>query len=196
MPRLSNEQHERFARAYARRLDRSEAAAAIGISYGNACALVSGASRPEIAARIRELSEEMLKVADITAERVMLELGRIAFRDTRKAYDEHGQLLPMHEIDSDIAAALTGVEHETRTERGSKRKELDLVTGQMVDVTPRVEVRTAKVKFMSKDVSLTTLAKRFKLIGDEGDGVNALASALADRLKTARTRVDEPESLG
>jgi hypothetical protein len=58
-------------------------------------------------------------------------------------------------------------------------------------VTPRVEIRTAKVKFMSKDASLTTLAKRFKLIGDEGDGVNALATALADRLKTARSRVDE-----
>ncbi len=190
MPRLSNESHERFARAYARRLERSDAAAALGINYASCSHVLM---QPGVSARIKELSEAMLKVADITAERVMLELGRIAFRDTRKAFDECGQLLPMHELDDDIAAALAGIEHETRTERGATRKEMDLATGEMVDVTPRVEVRTAKVKFMGKDASLTTLAKRFKLIGDEGDGVNALASALADRLKTARTRVDEGE---
>lgn len=188
MPRLSNDLHERFAQAYARRLRREDAAAAIGILYHNTAYLLA---KPEVSARIRELSEAMMKVADITAERVMLELGRIAFRDTRKAFDEKGRLLPMQELDDDIAAALGGVEHETRIERGATRKEMDLATGEMVDVTPRVEVRVAKVKFMSKDASLTTLAKRFKLIGDEGDGVNALATALADRLKTARSRVDE-----
>ncbi len=190
MPRLSNEQHERFARIYAQRFDRRAAADAVGYTYGSADVLCT---RVEIRERVRELSEAMLTVADITAERVMLELGRIAFRDTRKAFDADGKLLPMHELDNDIAAALAGVEHEIRTERGKPRKEMDLATGEMVEVTPRVEVRTAKVKFMSKDASLTTLAKRFKLIGDEGDGVNALASALADRLKTARKRTDEGE---
>ncbi len=39
---------------------------------------------------------------------------------------------------------------------------------------------------------MTLLAKHYKIVGDEGDGVNALASALADRLKMARNRVAEP----
>ncbi len=190
MPRLSNERRERFCRVYVQRLNRRAAAEAAGYTVQMADQLFM---YKEVTDRIRELSESMLKVADITAERVMLELGRIAFRDTRKAFDANGHLLPMHELDDDIAAALAGVEHETRAERGKKRQELDLATGEMVDATPVVQVRTAKVKFMSKDVSLTTLAKRFKLIGDEGDGVNALASALADRLKTARKRTDEGE---
>jgi len=188
MPRLSNEKHERFCRIYARDLDRETAARAVGLSYATAGILCT---RVEVRERVTELSEAMLKVADITAERVMLELGRIAFRDTRKAFHpETGQLLPMHELDDDIAAALAGVEIETKTTRGAKQPQvMNLATGEMEDAPPlKVTTHMAKVKFMGKDASLTTLAKRFKLIGDEGDGVNALASALADRLKTARVR--------
>ena len=33
-------------------------------------------------------------------------------------------------------------------------------------------------------------AKHFKIIGEEGDGVNALASALANRLDSARRRIE------
>lgn len=173
-------------------MDRETAARAASLSYSAADIICM---RPEVRERVRELSEAMLKVADITAERVMLELGRIAFRDARKAWDANGQLVPMHELDDDTAAALAGVEFETKTTRGAKQPQvMNLVTGEMEDAPPlKVTIQVAKVKFMGKDASLTTLAKRFKLIGDEGDGVNALASALADRLKTARTRVDEGE---
>jgi hypothetical protein len=40
---------------------------------------------------------------------------------------------------------------------------------------------------------VTLLAKHYKIVGDEGDGVSALASALADRLKTARRRTEDTE---
>ncbi len=143
---------------------------------------------------IRELTERMLTNADITAQRVMLELARVAFADVREAFDAQGALLPIHEMGNDAAAVIVGIEHETRFERTT---EIDLATGE--PVKKRIEVRTAKIKRANKDAALNTLAKHFKIVGDEGDGVNALASALADRLKTARKRVDpiddEPEAL-
>lgn len=141
--------------------------------------------------RIAELSETQLQASDITATRVMLELGRIAFSDVRKVFREDGQLIPVHELDDDAAAAIQGIEHETHVLVG--RKELNLATGEMEPTV--TQVRTTKIKRANKDAALQTLAKHFKLIGDEGDGVNALANALADRLKTARKRVELVEEV-
>ncbi len=190
MPRLSNEQYERFCRVYAQTLSRSKAAEAAGYTLGSGYQVFI---RDDIQARIRELSEKMLKAADITAQRVMLELGRVAFADIRKVFNADGSLIPIHELDDDAAASIAGIEHETRVERGPKKLEMDLATGEMVETREVTSVRTAKIKRFNKDAALGTLAKHFKIVGDEGDGVNALASALADRLKTARKRADEGE---
>lgn len=183
MPRLANERHESFARHYAATWDTAKAARASGYAVGTASNMLN--ERPEVVARIAELNEMLLKRTDITAERVILELGRVAFSDIRKIADENGRLKPIAELDDDIAAAISGIEVETRMERDGE--EMDLVTGKMRPKFSSVQV--TKVKKSDKVPALNTLAKHFKLVGDEGDGVNALASALADRLNTARRRV-------
>lgn len=186
MPRLSNEAHEIYARHYAQHSHAGKALKAAGLSVGYAATL---AARPEIQARIVELNDAMLKASDITAQRVMLELGRVAFADVRKVFRADGTLIPIHELDDDAAASIAGIEHETKYEREGTEEVVDLVTGEVTTRPRIVAVRTAKIKRYGKDAALTTLAKHFKIVGDEGDGVNALASALADRLKSARTRV-------
>jgi phage terminase small subunit len=139
----------------------------------------------EVQQRIRELQEPRLRAADITAQRVLMELARVSFADIRTAFDDRGRLLPTHMMSDDAAAAVTSIQLETRYERDGY--DVDPVTG---DKTPRfIEVRTTRVKRADKVAALNILAKHFKLVGDEGDGVNALASALADRLKGARRRV-------
>lgn len=186
MPRLANESLERFCRFYVQ--NGADAGAAMrAVGYADMPSTRSRMlARPEVGARIAELSENTLRTVDISAQRVMLELGRIAFSDIRRCFDAEGHLIPIHEMDVDAAAAITGIEHETHVKLG--RKVLNLATGEM---EPEItHVRTAKIKRANKDAALQTLAKHFKLIGDEGDGVNALANALADRLKTARKRVD------
>lgn len=191
MPRLSSEKREAFARAYVTIKDAARAAQRVGYvpDSGRQLMLI-----PEVRERIAELSETQLQAADITAQRVMLELGRIAFSDIRRVFRDDGTLIPVHEMDDDAAASIQGIEHETHVKIG--RKVMNLATGEM---EPEItQVRVAKIKRANKDGALQTLAKHFKLIGDEGDGVNALANALADRLKTARKRaelverVDEP----
>lgn len=188
MPRLSTEKREAFARNYLIVKDADRAATRVGYASGVGQQLMLV---PEVRERIAELSETQLQASDITAQRVMLELGRIAFSDVRKVFREDGQLIPVHELDDDAAAAIQGIEHETHVLVG--RKELNLATGEMEPTI--TQVRTAKIKRANKDAALQTLAKHFKLIGDEGDGVNALANALADRLKTARKRVELVEEV-
>lgn len=182
MPQLTNGKHERFAQEFA--LSRSKARGARAAGFKSLTTLEAntmGASilaRPEVAARITEIAQQALDMADINAQRVMLELGRIAFGDVRRVFNDRGELKPVHEIDDDTAGCISAIEFEDVT-RGA---------GQNA-----VTVRVGKIKRWDKNPALNTLAKHFKLVGDEGDGVNALASALADRLNTARKRMDEPE---
>jgi phage terminase small subunit len=185
MPRLSNERHEQFCRHYVAHGNAERACQQVGYHPDNARHLQI---KPHIAARITELSDTLLKASDITAKRVMLELGRVAFSDMRKLYRPDGAMVPIHELDDDTAAAIAGLEFEERLEKET-REEVDLVTGEVTQVKDWKPVRTVKVKRFGKDAALTTLAKHFKIIGDEADGVNALANALAGRLQGARSRV-------
>lgn len=191
MARLFTEKHEVFVRRYAQHYNADKAAREAGFAEGYAGQLMQ---REDIRARLVELTEGMLKPGDITAQRVMLELGRVAFADVRTIFREDGSLIPIHELDDDAAAAIAGIEHETHSRVRKGKQVMNLATGEMEDEVIITQVRTAKVKRFNKDAALGTLAKHFKLVGDEGDGVNALASALADRLKTARKRTTKDES--
>jgi phage terminase small subunit len=185
MPRLSNDRHEAFARHYVNNWSARESGDAVGYTMRTAELL---ACEPHIRQRITELTESMLKAADITAQRVMLELARVGFSDIRKIVDANGQLRAVSDLDDDIAAAISGIEVETRYEQELVQ---DLATGEMV--RRALPVVTTKIKKSDKVAALNILAKHFKLVGDDGDGVNALASALSDRLIAARKRIQEIE---
>ncbi len=127
MPRLSNEKLERFARVYARKFDRKAAADAAGYTYASADVMCT---RPEVRARVAELNDAMLKAGDITAQRVMLELGRVAFADIRTMFKKDGSPAPVHELDDDIAASISSIDS-----------------------------RSGKIKRFNKDAALGILAK-------------------------------------
>jgi len=179
------ERHEAFCRHYVRCWHAETAAAAVGLSPRTGGLLLAD---NRIQARIRAINEAMLKAADITAQRVMLELARVAFGDIRGIVDESGRLKPVRELDDDTAATIAGIDIETRFERDGT--ETDLATGEE---KPRfVAVQTAKVKRYDKNPALSILARHFKIVDNEGDGLNALANVLADRLQEARRRVAAP----
>jgi phage terminase small subunit len=126
------------------------------------------------AERIIAMKREALRLADITPEKTLLELGRVAFSDVRGLYDADGQLLSPAELDDDAAAAVASFEDELRYEgRGDDK----------------VPVRVRKVKRADKIAALGILARHHKIVGEVGDGVSALASALADRLNATRPPV-------
>ena len=69
----------------------------------------------EVLAAVSKRRAELMTVDSITAERIKLQLGRIALADIRKLHDENGELLPMGEWDDDSAAAAAGVKVDGRT---------------------------------------------------------------------------------
>ena len=51
-----------------------------------------------------------MKLAEITKDRTLLELGRIAFADYGQFYDEKGNIKKISELSEDQRALLAGVE--------------------------------------------------------------------------------------
>lgn len=178
MPACENPTYEAFAHAYVNNgYNRTLALQAISShllsSKPNPTLGHYYVHRPEVQARVRELTDQIHAAGHITAQRVMQELGRLSFGDVRDIYDDEGNLIPPHLWSADVAARVASIDVETKWEgRGD----------EAVPVTVR------KIRFYDKVAPLTLLAKHFKLVGEEGDGVNALASALADRLRSARRR--------
>jgi phage terminase small subunit len=174
---MSVQRRDVFAAEYAATGDRVAAAKAAGYTPKEDAASTH-LMHPQVRQRVTELNQAKMAAAGITAQRVMQEIGRIAFLDIRKLYDANGDLKPISELDDDTAAAVAAVDVETRWEGKGNAAE---------------PVTTKKVRTVDKMAGLNLLAKHFKLVGDEGDGVSALASALADRLRTARRRADQVE---
>jgi len=175
MPSLADPQHEAFALAYAGHRNATKAAIEAGFPAVMAQDLLHG--NTAVAGRVRELWGQAMANAGVTAERVIQEIARVAFQSARDLYTPEGDLVPVHEMTDDVAATITGLEVETRYVKDAD--------GEAVPITTRKYKRAGKME------ALTLLAKHFKVVGDEGDGMNALASALSDSLKAGRQRAYE-----
>jgi len=104
---------ERFCLEYLIDLNGTQAAIRAGYSKTTAKAIAcENLTKLDVQTRVRELIAERSKRTEITVDRVLLEYSRLAFLDIRKAFDERGNLKPIHELDDDTAAAIAGLEVE------------------------------------------------------------------------------------
>jgi len=117
--------------------------------------------KPGVAAAILEAMEAASKRAQITQDDILRELGKIAFQDIRKLYDEEGNLLPVHLLDDDIAAAVAGIDivemaggAEIGGEVGIKHKAM----------------QTKKIKTWDKRAALVDYGKYFGMFKDVTTG--------------------------
>lgn len=107
------------------------------------------ARRPNVQARLAELRAKSLAATEVTAERVIAELARLAFFDIRKVTDKDGNPLPIQELDDETAKAVVG---------------LDIVQFGNADAGRGAIM---KVKMADKLGALTTLARHHGLLNDK-----------------------------
>lgn len=98
-----------------------------------------------IAAKQVKLQEK----TGITQERVLAEFAKIAFLDPRKFYDESGNLIPVHLLDDDTAAALGGMDVTAMKNDGGS-----------VDYTK-------KIKIIDKKGALDSIARHLGMFVDK-----------------------------
>jgi phage terminase small subunit len=114
----------RFVEEYL--IDKNATQAAIRAGYSKKTAANIGyenVRKPEIAAEIESGLASLSEKTGITAERVIRELGKLAFVDMRRLFTDTGQLVSVTELDDDTAAALSSVEVVTRLVPGSENED-------------------------------------------------------------------------
>lgn len=97
--------------------DRNATQAAIRAGYSPDTAkqqgsrlLTNAAIKAEIDRQQSELIERAKAETGITLERVIREIGRIAFFDPRRLFDAKGEPLPVTELDDETAAVIAGLD--------------------------------------------------------------------------------------
>lgn len=138
---------QRFIAEYLVDYNGTQAAIRAGYPAGTARQIASeNLSKPDIAAAIEERLTALQTRCDITAERVLLELARVAYADVRQIFDLDGRLKQPKDYDEAIARAVIGVEVATKS----------IDEGEVEYIH--------KVKFAPKVDALKTLAQHLGLL--------------------------------
>jgi phage terminase small subunit len=169
-----NDKHKRFSLEYLKDLNATEAAIRAGYSkktaHSQGCRLLKNA---EVKRFIAAKGQTKFEKLDISVDRVLNEIARLAFLDPRKFYDEAGNLKAITELDDDTAAALAGMEVEEAYEHFGK--------GQ---AKPKGLLK--KIKFADKSKNLELLGRYHKLFTDKVEITNL--DDLANAITKARAR--------
>lgn len=66
--------------------------------------------KPEVYARIQKRIAERAKRAEITADKVLNEIAKIAFFDAKRLFNDDGSPKGIHELDDESSGAIAGVD--------------------------------------------------------------------------------------
>lgn len=143
-----------FADEYLVDMNQTRAYIAAGYSENGAAQSASALLRnPKISAYIEKKLEKRAQKLDISAEKILAEIAKVAFLDPRKFYDDNGNLKDVPSLDDDTAVSLAGLEvYEEYAGRGEDREAI----GQ-----------TKKVKFVDKLRALELYGRYLKLFTDK-----------------------------
>lgn len=159
-------------------IDQNATQAAIRAGYSPKTASSQGERllrNVEIAAAVAAKQTTQLAKLEITAERVLQELARIAFVDVRAFYRDDGTLKQMTELDADAAAAIA---------------QFDVLKQNVTSGDGQLDT-VHRIRFVEKIRALELLAKRFGLVKEQVEvtGLNELV----ERLTRARARVTKAD---
>ena len=108
-------------------------------------------AKVNIKKRIAELRAERNKRLEITGDRVLAEIAKLAFYDPRSFFDADGRLKPIDELTADQAAIIGGIETLHRVV-GDEKDGVAVVT---------------KIKMADKGANLERLGRNLKLFTDK-----------------------------
>lgn len=163
-----------FVREYLVDLNASAAYKRAGyIAKGNAAEVNAARMlrNAQVQAEIQVAMNERAQRNDITADRVLKEIARLAFFDPRRLLNGDGTPKAIHELDDDTAAAVAGI---------------DIVTKGNEDLG---YADVMKIKLADKSKNLELLGRHLKLFTDKIEV--DVGADLATRMKEARERTQQ-----
>ena len=160
---------QKFVEEYLIDLNATQAAIRAGYSELTAGSIGhENLKKPEIQAALTEARARLAEKTEITPERVLKEYGRIAFLDVRKTFDLDGNLIPIHELDDDTAAAIAGLEVEVKRVAGEADEELEgQPHGGALKRQFGSTARIHKIKLSDKKGALDSIARHLGMFVDK-----------------------------
>lgn len=154
---LENEKHELFCLEFlarGRNAVRAYQAVYPGTTYMSAAACASRLIKDaKIQARILQLHNEQVERLKATADRVLMETGKLAYVNMRDFQDAEGNMIPLKDLDPELSAAIISYEVEKiYSGQGKDRK----IIGENV-----------KIKLADKYKGLELLGKRLKVFTEK-----------------------------
>lgn len=131
-----------------------------------------------VRAEIDRLDAEELRDLGVTPARVLREIARLGFSDVRALYDCDGNLTSPHELDDDLAAAVSAVE---------------VVSYVSEETGDALLKRTHKIRLWNKAENLKLLAQYLKLLTETVtvEHTGEVLHTWQERLTTAHTGLEE-----
>lgn len=164
-----NDKQRRFVDEYLKDLNATQAAIRAGYSAKRADSIgYENLRKPEIADAVAERMRARSERTEITQDRVLKELARLAFFDARKMFHGDGSPKAIHDLDDDTAAAIGG---------------LDVVNIGNSEVGIG---QVLKYKIADKGAALSHAMRHLGMFNDKLD-VN-ITNTLAERLARAKKR--------
>jgi phage terminase small subunit len=137
----------RFVKEYLIDLNATKAAERAG--YSKKTAYSAGQrllKHVEVAAAIEKAAAKRAEKTDITAERVLRELGLIGFGDLKAIFDDDGRLRPMHELPESVSRTLGAVEVRRETVKRNVSGDIETdVTEQVIKVRSWDKIRALEL---------------------------------------------------
>ena len=157
----------RFCEEYV--VDLNGKQAAIRAGYKDSCAVMSAMENlrnPALQEILQNLKDERSRRTEVTADRVLLEIARLAFNDPRKVFNpDTEEALPVSKWPDEVAAAIASIK----------------ITEQKSEDDVIVVVK--EVKFWDKNKSLDMAAKHLGMYeADNKQKTEEFTKADADRL--------------
>lgn len=134
--------------------DMNATRAAVSAGYSKKTAESAGSRllrNVKVSAQIEKKTGERCQKLDISADRVLAELARLAFHDPRRFFDADGRIRPITELDNETAMAVAGIET------------MHKVVGDEEDGC----VVVTKIKLADKGINLERLGRYLKLFTDK-----------------------------
>lgn len=169
-----NKRQQMFVAEYL--VDQNATRSAIAAGYSKKTAKSAGQrllTHVDIAPLLQQKHNKRLQNLEITADKTLQEIAKLAFYDPRRFFEADGSMKRIHEIDDDSAMAIAGFEViELFGGSGDQKHAYGLLK---------------KVKLVSKLGSLELLGKHLKLFNESLD--IHLRVSIADRILNARNRL-------
>lgn len=171
MSKALTPKQQAFVQEYLCDLNATQAAIRAGYSVKTAKSVgAENLTKPDIDAAIQEALQKRAERTEISQDRVLEEYAKLAFHNPQDFYDDQGNLIEVHKLPRDVAAAITSMEVSVDAEGKSKLQKIKLADkkGSLDSVARHLGMFNDSLN-LNTDIHILNVHRKAKPRPEEGE---------------------------